>query len=323
MLRYQMKRRGMCLRWLAKANLIMGGIFLASAVKPAQAGPFVDSLIVESKTFGPASQGAIEIFVSNDSAVTSIQLPLVIHSLSGGAFARIDSVKQLFTSPLPPGTRTPVFRAFVTNNSGLGTYAVDSGGPLLVIHTGGQPNVPFFVRGVETIGNQAPILRCSPGRTVYFGASVSLLPLEASDPEGDQLLFSLVGFSKIGGGGPPQNSPVVDVNTGRFFWQTVSNATEVGTWETTLGVWDPLSFSPVTCTFTIEVTDLRGDVNNDGLWSDVVDIIELINLVVFQTSITSENPNSADVNCSGVVDLEDIVALISFVVFGAPAPCRG
>lgn len=335
-------------------------LFACFLLLPQLAGayPFVDSLIVASKTFSFGSETVIEIFLYNDSAVFGMSIPLVIKSQTGGAFGRVDSIKMVLPVAYPPafdlkgvnGTdpdslfilwvdpyggyipgssqRREAFQLFVTNNANVGVYSLDSNRlssakTLKVCHIISLPCLVTFVRGVETILNDPPLLRCSLGRQVYFGASVSLLPDEASDPNGDPLTFSLVSFVKAGGGSPPQYAPVVDSTTGRFFWRSAFDVTELGAWEVTIGVMDPFPRPPVTCSFTIEVADLRGDVNNDGLWSDLVDVLELINAVAFQSPITSENPNAADVNCDGMTDMVDIIDLINFVVFGTPMPCRG
>jgi hypothetical protein len=155
--------------------------------RAAVAGPFVDSVIVVSKTFSPGSMGSIDVFFHNDSALREFWVPLVVNSQGSGAFGRVDSVKLLLSSldalhvsskvdgttpdsllvfwldvgggnPLPAGTRRSALRIFVTNNGTAGTYALDSNRWsatqfLKFTHPPTQPSVPVFVRGVELISD--------------------------------------------------------------------------------------------------------------------------------------------------------------------------
>lgn len=63
---------------------------------------------------------------------------------------------------------------------------------------------------------------------------------------------------------------------------------------------------------------VRGDVTDDAV-ADIVDIVALIQEIVFGTPLT--NPHAGDTNCDDVRDIVDIVLLIQFVVFGSPTPC--
>lgn len=67
---------------------------------------------------------------------------------------------------------------------------------------------------------------------------------------------------------------------------------------------------------------LRGDVNFDGV-IDIVDVVRLVQYVVFGTQEPIPDLANGDVRCppDGVVDIIDIVSLIQYVVFGVPEPC--
>ena len=139
------------------AMLVIGIVLVGGA---AWSAPFVDSLIVASKAFPVlGTVGFIVVALHNDTAISGFQTPFVITSQTGGAFGTVDSVTggliaQVPTSsltknlvrvrngspdsifilwvdfsglnPIPAGTRRNLFLIWVTNNSFVGTYSLDS-----------------------------------------------------------------------------------------------------------------------------------------------------------------------------------------------------
>lgn len=170
--------------------MLVAGIVLVGDA--AWAGPFVDSVIVASKAFALGSQGIIEVYIHNDSALNGIALPIVIKSQSGGAFATVnrgggvDSIQMVVAHPGAPiynltringtdpdslfilwidlsggtiaaGTRREAFRIFVTNNSNAGVYVLDSNRlnasqTLKFTHPPTQSSVPKYILGRDTVG---------------------------------------------------------------------------------------------------------------------------------------------------------------------------
>ena len=60
-----------------------------------------------------------------------------------------------------------------------------------------------------------------------------------------------------------------------------------------------------------------GDVNNDG-FTNVMDVVIMVNYVIGNIDFTSEQIESGDVNGDGFVDILDVVAIINYIVEGVP-----
>ena len=59
------------------------------------------------------------------------------------------------------------------------------------------------------------------------------------------------------------------------------------------------------------------NVNNDG-FTNVMDVVIMVNYVIGNIDFTSEQIESGDVNGDGFVDILDVVAIINYIVEGVP-----
>lgn len=259
---------------IACSLLVWAGVAVA---QEAGAGPFVDSLIIESKTFSNGSIGFISVMVSNDSACNGISLPIVITTLSGGAFGKVDSIKKNAnidplsatvslagvngTSPdsafvlsvdpgggsFPAGARREAYKYWVTNNSNLGQYQLDTNRlsaskTLKFTHPPTQTSFPKVVKGIETIANLPPTCDGTAPISVHFGSPASQ-SFTGADPEGDPLTFvKISGLGAVAANGD---------------WTLGAGATvcgDVGVYQVCAAVSDPLHHNADTCCFTLTIT---------------------------------------------------------------------
>jgi hypothetical protein len=106
---------------------------------------------------------------------------------------------------------------------------------------------------VEVI-NPAPTITCPPDMPVVVLGDLVSTAATATDPYNDPLVFSLVSFTKISGGGgaTPHNMPIVNTD-GTITWQTESfDTNDEGLWELCVMV-DDLCGGTDMCCFTMDV----------------------------------------------------------------------
>lgn len=138
-----------------------------------------------------------------------------------------------------------------------------------------------------------------------------LFAVNALDPDGQSV--TLAAFNL------PPNALFVDSLNGRGSFRFTPDTTQQGVYDVLFTATDGTASDSQTVSISvcdISAAPVLADVNCDGV-VDITDIVFLINYVVFGAP-APVRAGTADVNCDLVVDLVDIIATIQNVVFGTP-----
>jgi hypothetical protein len=112
-----------------------------------------------------------------------------------------------------------------------------------------------------TVTDAAPTITC-PGNQFGILGDLVHAQVNASDPAGNSLTYSLVSFTGLDGQGAPHNAPSLGA-LGAFSWQTSSaDNHDAGTWEACVKVEDACGAS-AQCCFQIEVLSYALCVRSD------------------------------------------------------------
>jgi len=268
-----------------------------------------NTVTVESKTVMAGSSGVrIGIFVGNDTTIGSLVCPLILRSVSGGAFVTSLAIRAV------KGARMDGF---------IQGYAVYNG----FLQSDSQACGRSFPSGDTTFGFRPvawsdtlshPVYQSPAG--VLFARGIFTPPDPVLQPGSDVLVPSL--------------QLVVDIGNSNGVFEIDTTCTT--SWNHLVFVPFPFTPAPILLvpSFTKGVVEvgppcdcaLHGDVHSDQI-PDVQDVIALIDYTFSSGTQPQVDPtclhiDRGDVNCDGVDDVLDIVYLIDAVFSEGPPPCN-
>lgn len=276
--------------------------------------PAVNSIVAESKTFLAGNTACtVGVYITNDIPVVGMVLTLEMRSLTGGAYIGGVINNSTFKWGPVPGGRV--------DSSPLGPAGPNWPDAIIFTQNYSTPSPPCqHPRGVTTTSYQVPTAlpdAVSPDGFLHAGISIGdpgigeeaeLVP--GSDPPGQpsfRFVFPL------------------NMNPGTFIIDsccvTPGNVCEFD--DINVNIYYP-AVTPGLITVLACGCDCHGDPICDGARSDLRDVVTTIDVALRgEVSVPDPSPGCdrrrEDVNCSGGIDIIDVVHVIA-VAFGGADP---
>jgi len=170
-----------------------------------------------------------------------------------------------------------------------------------------------------TLDNNLPPSLVMPDTIRALADYTAAFQVSATDPENDPVEITMNAFwFELDSLQPPTNPPsFADGNPGQFMWGVTE--ADTGAWVALFSATDTCHKADTAQLIILVGMPFCGDCTKDNL-IDLSDLVYLITYL-FKGGPPPDQLCRADVNCSGEIDLGDPVLLISYLYKGGTAPC--